>query len=85
MPESRGGGRSGGGEWPSSAGAGTQQPLSWRTDKDEEEEEEQEGSSCSSADVLDVDLRDEGSSSYQSLGQSSPAPPPHLLVKFSLN
>lgn len=69
MPESRGGGRSGGGEWPSGGAGG--QSLSWRTEGAEEEE----GSSCNGADVLDVDLRDRWSSSYQTIEQ--PPHPPH--------
>lgn len=76
MPESRGGGRSGGGEWPSSVGAGTQQSLSWRTEEAEEEEEEEEGSSCDGAAALDVDLRTE-SSSYQAIQQCPPPAPKH--------
>lgn len=64
MPESRGGGRSGGDGWLSSAGTGAGHAPSRRTEgAAAEEEEEQEGeeeegeSSGSSPDTLDADLR----------------------------
>lgn len=58
MPESRGGGSSGGEGRFSSAGMRAGQAPSWRMEGAEEEEgEEDEGSSGSSPDILDVDLR----------------------------
>lgn len=63
MPESRGGGSSGGDGWLSSAGTGAEHAPSWRTEGAvvEEGEEEEEGqSSGSSPDTLDVDLWQRG-------------------------
>lgn len=65
MPESRGGGSSGGGEWLSSGGTEAEHAPSWRTEGalvegEEECEEEEAESSGSIPDTLDVDLGGRG-------------------------
>lgn len=64
MPESRGGGTSGGKGWPSSAWAGTGHTPSWRMEGAEEEEEDSSGPD--SPDIPEVDLKEQKSSSSQS-------------------
>lgn len=61
MPESRGGGSSGGDGWPSPDRAGTGHAPSWRMEGAEEEEEEEEDSSGNSPDIPDVDLKEQKS------------------------
>lgn len=68
MPESRGGGSSGGEGRPSSAWAGTGHAPSWRmegAEDEEDEEEDEEDSSGNSPDIPDVDLKRQKSSSCQ--------------------
>lgn len=61
MPESRGGGSSGGEGLPSSSWVGTGHTPSWRMEGAEEEED----SSGSSPDIPEVDLKVQKSSSSQ--------------------
>lgn len=68
MPESRGGGSSGGEGPPSSVGVGMAHTTSWRMEGAEEEEEveaEADDSSGNSPDIPEVDLKEQKSSSSQ--------------------